>query len=138
MKYQKKVNARISVGAVYMLIGVAIIALSAVNIIDNDFIYPFGAAFAAVGFVQIVKNIRLIRNPKTMERREIAETDERNVMIWEKARSLTLSVFSVLGGIAIIILYLIEQFFAGQIVAYTMYGLLTIYWICYLIIKRKY
>ena len=48
----------------------------------------------------IVKNIRIFKSTENFIEKEIAEKDERNIMIWTKARSLTFSVYAVIAGIA--------------------------------------
>lgn len=138
MKYKNKIKVRVFMSGVYVLIGVALIVSGCVMKQNTELISSFGTVFAVVGLIQMLRNIRLLRNPAAMEKREISESDERNVMIYEKARSLTFAIFSVLAGIAVVVLYIIGQALAGQIVAYTLCGLLIVYWMCYIIISKKY
>ena len=66
----------------------------------------------------IVKNIRIFKSTENFIEKEIAEKDERNIMIWTKARSLTFSVYAVIAGIAIIVLYTVNMEYAAQVIAY--------------------
>lgn len=69
----------------------------------------------------IVKNIRIFKSTENFIEKEIAEKDERNIMIWTKARSLTFSVYAVIAGIAIIVLYTVNRN-SGTSVAYNLCG----------------
>lgn len=73
-----------------------------------------------------------------MEQREIAEKDERNIMLWTQARSWAFGIYTILAGGAIMVLYAIHMEFAGQIIAYALCALVFIYWVCYMILRRKY
>ena len=48
------------------------------------------------------------------------------------------SVYAVIAGIAIIVLYTVNMEYAAQVIAYNLCGVLVIYWICYFIIRNKY
>ena len=108
------------------------------SIIKNEAMLVFGTAFGTCGLVMIVKNIRIFKSTDNFIEKEIAEKDERNIMIWTKARSLTFSVYAVIAGIAIIVLYTVNMEYAAQVIAYNLCGVLVIYWICYFIIRNKY
>ena len=59
-------------------------------------------------------------------------------MLWEKARSLTFAIYICAAAIAMIVCFLLNMEFAGQLIAYNICGIVFIYWVCYAIIKRKY
>ncbi len=138
MDYKKKLRTRLHYAIGYVLIGVVLILLQLTGSADNEMSYCFGAAFTVCGVVRIIQYIRLINNKDRMEQREIAEKDERNIMLWEKARSMTFGIYVILAGAAIMVLYAIHMEFVGQIIAYALCTLVLIYWICYMIVKRKY
>lgn len=138
MDYRKKIKKRLYYAIGYLVIGAALILLQFTGSVDSEMSSCFGAAFTVCGVVRIVQYIRLISNKDRMQQREIAEKDERNVMLWEKARSLAFGVYVMLSGCAIIVLYAIHLEFAGQMIAYSICALVFIYWICYMIVSRKY
>ena len=135
MKFKNKLKMRLGIAIVYVIIGVLLVVLTSIGIIKNEAMLVFGTAFGACGLVMIVKNIRIFKITENFIEKEIAEKDERNIMIWTKARSLT---FSVYAGIAIIVLYTVNMEYAAQVIAYNLCGVLVIYWICYFIIRNKY
>ena len=124
-------------GTILMIVAFAV-CHKHIGIIKNEVMLAFGTAFGACGLVMIVKNIRIFKSTENFIEKEIAEKDERNIMIWTKARSLTFSVYAVIAGIAIIVLYAVNMEYAAQVIAYNLCGVLVIYWICYFIIRNKY
>ena len=115
MDYKKKLKTRLCYAIGYMVVGVALILLQLTGSVDNEMSSCFGAAFTVCGVVRVIQYIRLINNKDRMEQREIAEKDERNIMLWA-----------------------IHMEFVGQIIAYALCTLVVIYWICYIMVKRKY
>lgn len=138
MDYKKKLNKRLYYAIGYIIIGAVLMLLQFMGSVDNEISACFGAVFAVCGVVRIIQYIRLINNKDRMEQREIAEKDERNIMLWEKARSWAFGIYAALAGTAVIVLYMVHMEFVGQIIAYTLCTLVFIYWICYMIIRRKY
>ena len=138
MEFKKKIKQRICLAVVYLVIGATLCVLSYMSIIKNEYMSAFGAAFAVAGLAKIIQNARLMSNPDKMQLRAVAEKDERNIMLWEKARSLTFAVYICAAAAAMIVCLLLDMELAGRIIAYNICGLVFIYWICYAIIKRKY
>ena len=138
MEFKNKIKTRIYLAVIYIAIGVIFCTVSYMSEAENEFISVFGAALAVSGIARIIQYTRLMKNPELMESRAIAEKDERNVMLWEKARSLTFAVYIAAAAVAMIVCFMLNFEFAGRVIAYTICGLVLIYWICYAIIKRKY
>ena len=139
MEFKKKIKTRIYMAAAYIIIGIAMF-LSKFYAGDaaNDVISSIGIALAVGGFVRVARHVKLMRDPEKLRKMEIAETDERNVMIWERARSMAFAVYITLAAVVMIVLYILNMELAGQIVAYNICGFIMLYLVCYNIIKRKY
>ena len=138
MEFKNKMKMRIVTMVVYIIIGAVMCVIGYTGMVKNDYVITLGAALAVCGIVKIIQLALIMRNPEKMEERAIAEKDERNIMIWEKARSLAFTVYIMAAGIAVIALFLLNMEFAGQLVAYTVCGFVVIYLICCAIIRRKY
>lgn len=138
MEFKKKLKLRLCLAIGYIILGAIMMILSFIGAAKNEMISTFGGMFAVVGIVRVVQYMRLIKDESAIHAREIAETDERNIMIMTKARSLTFSIYIMLSGAAIIVLYLLNKVFAAQIIALVICVFTLIYYICYHIIKRKY
>lgn len=138
MEFKKKIKTRIYLMTAYAIIGAVLCILGYTGKLTNDFVKSLGAALVVVGIVKIIQNARVLKNPEKLQKCEIAEKDERNIMIWEKARSLAFAVYLILAGTAVIVLYIFNMETAGQIVADTVCGFVAIYLICYCIVRKKY
>lgn len=138
MEYKKKIRQRICVFAIDIIIGAALIAVSVTGAVTNEIISFFGCALAVAGAVKLIQNLILIKNEEALHNQEIAEKDERNIMLMNKSKSAAFSVYLILAGISIIALYLTNNQFAGQIIAYSVCVLILTYFICYHVIKRRY
>lgn len=137
-EYEKKIRLRSRIGLVYALIGAAIIVAANTVKTDSDIAYSFGAIFAAMGIARFVQYTRLLNNKIALEKREIAENDERNVMLVTKARSLAFTAYFILGGIAVPIMFLTGNRETGLYIAYSICAFAAVYWVSYLIVRRKY
>ena len=135
MDYKKKLKTRLNTAIIMISVGI-IFTVSSI-FADSEMASTFGAVFLVMGIARVVQYKRLLNDPEEMRRREIIETDERNVMLWTKARSLAFVVYIIALGIAVIVLQLMEMSQAANIVSFCMMGFIVIYWICYFIIVKK-
>ena len=135
MDYKKKLKIRLNTAIIMISAGIVFTVSSIFA--DSEMASTFGAVFLVMGIARVVQYKRLLNDPEEMRRREIIETDERNVMLWTKARSLTFVVYIIALGIAVIVLQLMEMSQAANIVSFCMMGFIVIYWICYFIIVKK-
>ncbi len=138
MDFRKRLKTRLHIAIIYIILGIGMIA--GVNIIkaENYFISSFGFMFLIYGVTRIGNYLKITRSDETIKKREIAETDERNIMIVHRARSITFSIYIMMSGTAVIILSLLDFQRQAQLVAYTVCALMVIYSICYFILQRKY
>ena len=135
MDYKKKLKTRLNTAIIMISVGI-IFTVSSI-FADSEMASTFGAVFLVMGIARVVQYKRLLNDPEEMRRREIVETDERNVMLWTKARSLAFVIYIIALGIAVIVLQLMEMPQAANIVSWCLMGFVVIYWICYFIIVKK-
>ena len=135
MDYKKKLKIRLNTAIIMISTGIIFTVFSIFA--DLEMASTFGAVFLVMGIARVVQYKRLLNDPEEIRRREIVETDERNVMLWTKARSLAFAVYIIAMGIAVIALQLMEMSQAANIVSWCMMGFIIIYWICYFIIVKK-
>lgn len=138
MDFKKKLILRLYIMIAYVIIGASLCALSLFGVTDSDYVFSWGIALFICGIVKIIQYVLLMKNPEKMQKLAIIVKDERNIMLWEKARSLAFAVYIVAAGIAAVVLFSLNLNLAGLVVAYSICGFLAIYWICYLLVKRNY
>ncbi len=135
MDYRKKLKTRLYTAITMIAAGIIFTVFSIFS--EADMASTFGAVFLVMGIARVVQYRRLLNDPEEMRKREIVEKDERNVMLWTKARSLAFVIYIIALGIAVIVLQLMEMSQAANIVSWCLMGFVVIYWICYFIIVKK-
>ena len=136
MDFKKRMKIRLWTNIIYIILGVAMIAVGLITKTDNEFVSSFGVTLAVVGLALIKKNI--ITSEEKLKRREIAENDERNIAIVHKARSWAFSFYVILGCLAVIVLSLLSLQDIASWIGVGMFSLIAIYWICYFIVRKRY
>lgn len=135
MKYKAILKMRTVLYCAYIALGIAAVILGIYA--ENDFTAPLGAAFATVGVCGIIKHLRLIKNPSALKSAEIEENDERNIYIYQRARSLAFTITSLLAAIGIIVFGVMGEKVIMKTLAYILCAALVIYLICYYSLRRR-
>ena len=137
MDFKKKLKTRLYIGIIYIVLGIAMIAVAAIAKIENPFISSLGLALAVVGFVRI-RNYRLItKDESRIKKQEIAETDERNASIVNKARGAAFIIYIIAACLFVIVTGIIGMTEISAFASYSVASLVAIYWISYFIFQKK-
>ena len=132
-----KSDRRILAWFAYIVLGAVLLALGAADIIDA-FWSGMGSALIAVGLIRSIHFFRFRKDEAYREKCELEKTDERNRFLRNKAWAWTGYLFILAAAVASIALKLLGQDLlsvaAGSAVAFTV----ILYWISYLILRRKY
>ncbi len=137
MKFKSKTMTRIVLMLMYVVIGGVMWAVGTFGSNPNDTISAMGIAMAVCGAMLAVRNIIVVRDPEKLQKRETAETDERNVMLMQKSRSLAFAIYIMAAAVAIIVMICTGMEPEARIVAFTVCSLVVIYIISYLIMKVR-
>ena len=138
MDFRKKLKARLYLGIFYIIFGIAMIALSFIKHDDNSYFSTLGLIFAVFGIKRIRQYFVITRSEESIRKQEIAETDERIIMLQQKSATLSFTISSVLGAIAIFVLHLLDMPLYASIVSYVICGYILIQVVCYFVMARKY
>ena len=135
MYYDSK---RLALNIFWLVLGLTLIALSVAEIIDNSMYATMGGGFAAVGAIRIAMTVRYRKDAAYREKTDTAVNDERNQFLHMKSWAWTGYVVVLALGIGTVF----AMFFGEQTIqlalAYSLCAILVIYWIAFLILKRKY
>ena len=137
MDFKKKLKSRLYIAIIYVILGGIMIAGGIITQTDNTFISAFGLTLVIMGIARIRQYFLITKNEETIKKQMIAETDERNISILNKAKSVTFSIYLMLSGIAVIILSFLNMHDVAKWIAYSMLLLVLIYWVAYYIIRKK-
>ena len=133
MKNDKRIIACI----VYMVIGAALFVLGLLEHLDS-FWSGMGGALIAVGAVRIVQYFRFRNNEAYRQQREIEAKDERNRFIANKAWAWAGYLFILIAAISTIVFKLLGQDLLSVAAGFAVCIIALLYWICYLILRKKY
>ena len=138
MDFRKKLKLRLITAIIYAVVGVLIIIGVVIAKPDNAFISSFGVALAVMGIARLRNYFLITRNEETLRKQEITETDERNLSIVNKARSAAFYIYFMLSGVTVIVLSFLGLHEAAKWIACSVMLLAVIYWICYLVYRKKF
>ena len=137
MDFRKKLKTRLCVGITYIILGIAMTAVSILSKTENQFISSLGLAFVVLGIVRIRNYFIITKNDETVRKQEIAETDERNLSIANKARSAAFILYVFIAALFVIVMGIIGKSEISQWASYSVTLLVAIYWIFYFIYQKK-
>ena len=138
MEFKKKLKTRLIVAVSYILLGLVLVAVDLMGQTDNYFYASFGFTLVIMGLLRIFQHRKITADEKSIRQQELTESDERTRMIAERARSWTFSLTVTLSGAIVLVLSLLGYHDESLPFAWLVCGMVTVYWICYLIIRKKY
>ena len=137
MEFNKKLRIRLYSAIGCVVIGVLMIIISNFTQSDNSFLSSFGLIFAVCGVARIRLYFLITKNDETIEKRRIAESDERNIAISNKAKNIAFSVYIIIACIAVIVLQFLNKQELVTILSTSVCVLVFVYWISYWIINKR-
>ena len=132
-----KNNRRIFLSIFWVLLGIGLCIAYFVAKLD-EFWNSLGIAFIAVGIVQLIRWGRYMLNPEYREKMEVESKDERNRYLATKAWAWAGYLFVLICAIACIVLHILGQNTLSLVTSSGVCLLILLYWVSYLILKRKY
>ena len=137
MDFKKKLKIRLFVAISYLILGIAMIVVFNVIKTDNSFFSSFGFALTVIGIARIRNYFLITKDEETITKVQIAENDERNISIANKAKSVAFLAYILVVCTSITILYALNKTQLAFILSGTVCFLLLVYWISYWIISKK-
>lgn len=138
MEFRKKLKTRLYLAISYIVLGSGMIAAGLITKTDNQFVSSFGLALAVMGIVRLKQYFVITKNEERIRKQEIAETDERNISIVHRARSITFSIYVLLACLTVMVLSFMQLHQPAMWISFSVFVLIAIYWICYFVVRRKY
>lgn len=137
MEFRKRLKTRSYIAVGYMAIGIVLIALYLSGTVGNTYFFSLGLALVVMGIVRVMQYKRITRDEDSIRRRQIAETDERNVSISNRAKSAAFAVYILLASTGAIVFELLEKSALATLLAASVCALVALYWVSYWIIRKK-
>lgn len=133
MRYEKKIYLDIF----YIIFGITLVVLGAMEVLDS-FWSGMGGALVAVGAIRIYQYAKYRRDPEYREKVEIESRDERNKFISLRAWAWSGYAFVMINAIGTIAFKIAGNDVLSQYCAYAVCVIIILYWVSYLILRKKY
>lgn len=132
-----KSKRRILSYIILILLGALLMILGTSGSID-DFWSGMGSGLLAVSVLQLLRMYRLSKDESYREKMEIEIKDERNAFLRLKAWGWAGYLFILIAAVATIVLKVMGQDLLSMAASWAVCLLLVLYWVSYLILRRKY
>ena len=131
-------NKRLVLSIFWIILGVVLMWLAIAEVIDAAYWSGMGGALIAVGVLQVIRNLRYRNNPEYQEKLDIEYGDERNKYLRMMSWAWTGYIVVLIEAIGVVVALIMGQHTIQIILAYSVCLIVGIYWIVYMILKRKY
>lgn len=131
-------NKKLLLSIFWIILGAVLIWLSIAEVVDSTYWSGMGGALVAVGVLQVIRNLRYRNNPEYQEKVNIEYGDERNKYLRMMSWAWTGYIVVLIEAIGVVVALIMGQHTIQVILAYSVCLIVGIYWIVYMILKRKY
>ena len=121
----------------YVLFGAALFIMGTMEIVD-EFWGGVGTSFLLIGVLRLVRIYRFRNDETYREKVEIETKDERNQFIRNKAWAWAGYLFVLIAAVCTLGFQLAGQRVLSTAAGYAVCLIITLYWISYMILKKKY
>ena len=132
-----KQDKRILISIAWIIIGAVLVALAFAGKVDS-FWNGMGSGLLVVGALQLLRYYRFNKNEAYREKVEVALNDERNHFLRNKAWAWSGYLFILIAAVSCIIFKIIGQDMLSFAASGAVCLMLVLYWISYVVLKRKY
>ena len=138
MEFKKKLMQRFYIGISYIVLGLVLILADVLNHFENTFIFSFGVTLTVMGIARLIRHRKITKDDASIHRQEVAETDERILMMNERARSWAFSFSVMAAGFVVIVLSFLGYQELALPFAWYVCGQIVLYFVFLYIIAKKY
>ena len=131
-------NRRLALSIFWVLLGVTLLVLSITEVLDSSMYAGMGSVLIVVGGLQIIRNIRYRKDAAYQKKVDTETSDERNRFLSMKSWSWTGYIVVIIQGIGVVVATVLREDTIRQILSYSVCLMVTVYWISYLVLSRKY
>ncbi len=132
-----KSTRRMMISIAWVVLGVVLVVLSFMELLDS-FFSGLGSGLIVVGVFQIIRHIRYRTNEEYKNKVDIEVNDERNKFLSNKAWAWTGYIFVLCCAVGAIAYRAMGETEFSSLCTTAMCLMVAIYFISYIILKRKY
>ena len=131
-------NKKLLLSIFWIILGAVLIWLSIAEVVDSTYWSGMGGALIAVGVLQVIRNLKYRNDTEYQEKINIEFGDERNKYLRMMSWAWTGYIVVLIEAIGVVVALIMGQHTIQVILAYSVCLIVGIYWIVYMILKRKY
>ena len=132
-----KTDRRIVAYIIYLVAGVTLLVLGALEVLDS-FWSGMGGALIAMGILRVIQLLRYSKDEAYREKWDVETQDERNQFLRNKAWAWAGYLFVLIAAVCAIVFKLLGQELLSMAAGFAVSILVLLYWVCYLVLKKKY
>lgn len=131
-------NRKLFLSICWIIAGAVLAVLGYTGVIKDDVWATMGIALAAVGILQVIRNLSYRNNPEYKKKIDISAGDERNSFLRMKAWSWTGYLFVLGAAVVSLVMFATDHREIGQVISFCMCAELFLYYAAYIILGHKY
>ena len=131
------IGRRLFIHIPFAAIGITLVCLATAGVVDS-FWAGMGSALLLVSALRFVRLYRYQKDEAYRERTDTALTDERNRFLRNKAWAWAGYLFVLIAAVCTIVFKVIGQELLSQVTGLGLCLIVTLYWISFLILRKKY
>jgi uncharacterized membrane protein len=136
MDFRKKLKIRLYTAIAMAIIGISIIIFFCIFPTKNDFVSALGLALTVCAAARIKRYFVITKNDQRINKQQIAESDERNIAISQKAKGVAFNIYIIIACLAVIVLELMGISEYTSLITLSVCVIISVYWISYFIINK--
>ena len=131
-------NKKLALSIFWVVVGVVLVVLSVAGVLGDSLYAGMGGALAAIGALQVIRNLRYRSDPAYQEKIDTEYNDERNQFLSMKSKSWAFIIAVVVECVGVIVAMALGNQTVQLVLAYSVCLIVAAYWISYMILAKKY
>ena len=131
-------NKRLALTVFWIVLGAVLVVLTVTEVLDSSIYSGMGGALMAVGTLQVIRAVKYRKDSEYKEKVDTELGDERNRFLRMKSWSWAGYFTILIEGIGAIIAMALGERTVQLVLSYSVWLVLVIYWIAYVILSKKY
>jgi hypothetical protein len=132
-----KNDRRILASILYVFLGAVLLILGIAEVTDA-FWSGMGSALIVIGILRIIQFFRYRKDDSYREKVAIERADERNRFLRNKAWAWAGYLFILIAAVSTIVFKLLGQDLLSMAAGFSVCFIMILYWVCYLVLRKKY
>ena len=132
-----KEKLRFGLSIFWVLLGVVLCGLGVAEVIDS-FWSGMGGGLIGVGLMQTIRHIRYRKDEEYREKVDTENRDERNKFISGRAWAWAGYCFVLIAAVGSVIAHVLGERELSLFASFSVCLILLLYWVCWLVLRKKY